>query len=102
MLEAALKKMRALLPEYVKTNVDDQDPVCRFIDYIDSKMVTGEDVVHCKLSDTSLFKLQVLLDEQLLSTKLAVSDRKKEVKNKCLIEVFHILIYQSGIFITDY
>jgi len=28
--------------------------------------------------------------------------RKKEVKNKCLIEVFHILIYQSGIFITDY
>lgn len=77
MLEAALKKMRALLPEYAEKNVDDQDSVCRFIDFIDSKMVTGADVVHCKLSDTSLFKLQVLLDEQLLSTKLAVSNRKK-------------------------
>lgn len=94
MLEAALKKMRALLPEYVKTNVDDQDPVCRFIDYIDSKMVTGEDVVHCKLSDTSLFKLQVLLDEQLLSTKLAVSDRKKEVK-KLQAEIDQLDSYMS-------
>lgn len=79
MLVASLKKMRALLPEYAKKNVDDQDSVCRFIDFIDSKMVTGADVVHCKLSDTSLFKLQVLLDEQLLSTKLAVSDRKKKL-----------------------
>ena len=79
MLVASLKKMRALLPEYAKKNVDDQDSVCRFIDFIDSKMVTGADVVHCKLSDTSLFKLQVLLDEQLLSTKLAVWDRKKEL-----------------------
>lgn len=79
MLVASLKKMRALLPEYAKKNVDDQDSVCRFIDFIDSKMATGADVVHCKLSDTSLFKLQVLLDEQLLSTKLAVWDRKKEL-----------------------
>lgn len=79
MLEASLKKMRALLPEYAKKNIDDQDSVCRFIDFIDSKMATGADVVHCKLSDTSLFKLQVLLDEQLLSTKLAVSDRKKKL-----------------------
>lgn len=94
MLEAALKKMRAQLPEYVKTNVDDQDSVCRFIDFIDSKMVTGEDVVHCKLSDTSLFKLQVLLDEQLLSTKLAVSDRKKELE-KLQAEIDQLDSYMS-------
>lgn len=94
MLEAALKKMRALLPEYVKTNVDHQDSVCRFIDFIDSKMVTGEDVVHCKLSDTSLFKLQVLLDEQLLSTKLAVSDRKKELE-KLQAEIDQLDSYMS-------
>ena len=47
-----------------------------------------------KLSDTSLFKLQVLLDEQLLSTKLAVSDRKKEVK-KLQAEIDQLDSYMS-------
>lgn len=79
MLSVALKKMRAMLPEYIKTNASDEKAAERFIMFIDGKMGKSAPVVPCKLSDTSLFKLQILLDDQLLSTKFNVSDHQREL-----------------------
>lgn len=79
MLATAIKKMRVLLPEYSRINSSDEDAAERFVAFIDGKMGTSENVTSCKLSDTSLFKLQVLLDDQLLSAKLNISDHQKEL-----------------------
>ena len=79
MLSVALKKMRAMLPEYLKANASDEKAADRFITFIDGKMGKSASVVPCKLSDTSLFKLQVLLDDQLLATKFTVSDHQREL-----------------------
>lgn len=79
MLSVALKKMRAMLPEYIKTNASDEKAAERLIMFIDGKMGKSAPVVPCKLSDTSLFKLQILLDDQLLSTKFNVSDHQREL-----------------------
>lgn len=79
MLSVALKKMRAMLPEYIKTNAFDEKAAERFIKFIDGKMGNSVPVVPCKLSDTSLFKLQILLDDQLLSTKFYVSEHQREL-----------------------
>ena len=80
MLSVALKKMRAMLPEYLKTNASDENAAERFITFIDGKMGKSASVVPCKLSDTSLFKLQMLLDDQLLDTKFTVADHQKELE----------------------
>lgn len=79
MLKAAIKKMKALLPEYTKKNSGDQDAAYRFIHYIDGQMVPNTNITRYGLSDTSLFKLQVLLDEQLTKIKLEINDRQKEL-----------------------
>lgn len=78
MLSTALKKMLLLLPEYANAHRADEDAAGRFVDYIGNKMETTKSFVPCNLSDTSLFKLQVLLDEQLLAAKFAISDRKAD------------------------
>ncbi|MCF0132236.1 MAG: DNA sulfur modification protein DndD [Blautia sp.] len=80
MLGVALKKMRKLLPEFSAQNKEDEEAADHFIQYISSKINSSANTVSYKLSDTSLFKLQVLLDEQLLSTKLAVASRKQELE----------------------
>jgi len=80
MLGTALKKMQLLLPEYANVHRADEDAASRFVEYIGNKMETPTSIVSCNLSDTSLFKLQVLLDEQLLATKFAVSERKTVLK----------------------
>ena len=79
MLSVALKKMRAMLPEYLKANASDEKAAERFIAFIDGTMGKSAAVVPCKLSDTSLFKLQVLLDDQILATKFTVSDHQREL-----------------------
>lgn len=79
MLQSALKKMKAMLPEYGKSNAADFDAATRFVRFMDSKLDGKKVVVPYQLSDTSLFKLQVLLDEQLLENKFAVLDRQKEL-----------------------
>lgn len=79
MLSVALKKMRAMLPEYLKANASDEKAAERFIAFIDGAMGKSAAVVPCKLSDTSLFKLQVLLDDQILATKFTVSDHQREL-----------------------
>lgn len=78
MLGTAIKKMQLLLPEYANVHRGDEDAASRFVEYIGNKMETPTSIVPCNLSDTSLFKLQVLLDEQLLATKFAISDRKAD------------------------
>lgn len=80
MLATALKKMRSLLPEYTKNNIGDEEATRRFISFIDGKLEKTSSVTPSKLSDTSLFKLQVLLDDQLLATKFNVSDHQKELR----------------------
>lgn len=79
MLSVALRKMRSMLPDYVKTNASDEKAAERFITFIDGRLGKTASVVSCKLSDTSLFKLQVLLDDQLLATKFTVSDHQREL-----------------------
>lgn len=79
MLSAALKKMRTMLPEYLETNAADEKAAERFITFFDGKMGKSSSVVPCNLSDTSLFKLQVLLDDQLLATKFTISDHQREL-----------------------
>ena len=79
MLSVALKKMRALLPEYLQKNSADRHATEQFIAFVDGKMERASDSIAYKLSDTSLFKLQVLLDDQLLTTKFNISDHQKEL-----------------------
>ena len=93
-LEVAIKKMKALLSEYTKQNAEDQNAAYRFIHYIDDKMVPHTNITRYTLSDTSLFKLQVLLDEQLTKTKLEIFDRQKELA-KLQAEVVQIDNYMS-------
>lgn len=78
MLTVALEKMRAMLPKYVKSHASDQDAAERFITFIDEKIERSSDDFSYKLSDTSLFKLQMLMDDQLLATKLRVSEHRHE------------------------
>lgn len=80
MLDVALKKMKKLLPEFTEQNKENAAAVEHFIKYISSKVKNSSNVVPCRLSDTSLFKLQMLLDEQLLSTKLTVASRKSDLE----------------------
>ncbi|MEE0510359.1 MAG: DNA sulfur modification protein DndD [Peptococcaceae bacterium] len=78
MLTVALEKMRAMLPKYVKSYASDQDAAERFITFIDEQIERSSDDFSYQLSDTSLFKLQMLLDDQLLATKLRVSEHRHE------------------------
>lgn len=79
MMGVALKKMRAMLPEYIKANVSDEKAAERFIAFINGKMGNTSPKISYNLSDTTLFKLQVLLDDQLLATKFNVSDHQSEL-----------------------
>lgn len=80
MLNIAVKKMESTAKEYQKLYNDDSDAVQRFMEFMSSKNSNKKINVSCHLSDTSLFKLQALLDEQILKTKLAISGRKDELK----------------------
>lgn len=79
MMGVALKKMRAMLPDYIKANVSDEKAAERFIAFINGKMGNTAPKISYNLSDTTLFKLQVLLDDQLLATKFNVSDHQREL-----------------------
>lgn len=79
MLEIALRKMNHFSTDYEKNNHKDSAAILRFMDYVSNKSVKKEGSVSYNLSDSSLFKLQVLLDEQLLDTKFNVIDRQKKL-----------------------
>lgn len=80
MLDIALKKMRRFSADYEKTNHQDSEAVTRFMDYVNNKSVEKQNKAYYNLSDSSLFKLQVLLDEQLLDTKLSVSGKQEKLE----------------------
>ena len=53
--------------------------VVRFIEYVSGKTNSKHTMISYNLSDSSLFHLQRLLDEQLLDTKLAVKRRQNDM-----------------------
>lgn len=79
MLKVALQKMKKLSGEYKTENSADTDAIVRFIEYVTRKTqhINFHNVYN--LSDSSLFHLQMLLDEQLLQTKLTVKIRQNEI-----------------------
>ena len=79
MLEVALDKMKKYSREYENTNATDKVAVKRFIEYVSSKTQKTNTTVAYNLSDSALFHLQMLLDEQLLETKLTVQSRQKNM-----------------------
>ena len=79
MLNVALEKMKKYSDEYKSTNSDDKEAINRFIEYVSLKTKKKNLTTVYNLSDSSLFHLQVLLDEQLLETKLAVQSRKNNM-----------------------
>lgn len=72
MLDIALRKMSRFSADYKEHNEFDSEAVARFMDFVSEKSRKKKYSVSYNLSDTALFKLQVLLDEQLLGTKLNV------------------------------
>ena len=79
MLQVALKKMKAMLPEYGEINSDDTNAATRFVDFMKEKLDVKQITVPYQLADTSLARLQILLDDQLLDTKFDVADRQNEL-----------------------
>lgn len=80
MLEVALEKMRDFSTEYENSIHQDSEAISRFINYITNKSKEKRTEYFYNLSDSSLFKLQILLDKKLLETKSSVLDRQKTLK----------------------
>ena len=74
----AIKRMKRVFPEFSLVNSQDKDAVERFISYIEKKTGSDYNPSQITISDNSLFKLQTLLDEQLLRTKHLISEKQKE------------------------
>lgn len=79
MLTVALQKMKRYANEYETENNEDKEAVVRFIEYVSGKTNSKHTMISYNLSDSSLFHLQRLLDEQLLDTKLAVKRRQNDM-----------------------
>lgn len=94
MLEIALKKMNRFSADYEKDNQQDSAAIFRFMNYVNNKSIKKVSSVSYDLSDSSLFKLQVLLDDQLVDTKLNVIERQKKL-NKMFGEVSQLESYLS-------
>ncbi|MBD5530083.1 MAG: DNA sulfur modification protein DndD [Lachnospiraceae bacterium] len=78
-LDIALKKMQKLSIEYENYNEVDAEAVSRFMGFVTGKTANRSKQFTYNLSDTSLFKLQVLLDGQLLEKKISVQERQKKL-----------------------
>lgn len=78
-LDIALKKMQKLSAEYEDYNGVDAEAVSRFMGFVKGKTANRRKQSAYNLSDTSLFKLQVLLDDQLLDKKISVKGRQKNL-----------------------
>lgn len=79
LLDAALKKLESLSKDYLRVNENDGEQINRFVDFVYSKKTETSDVVKYDLDDGSLFKLQILLDEQLNSTKSLIKNRMDDI-----------------------
>lgn len=79
MLTVALQKMEQYSSEYETENGEDKEAIIRFIEYVSGKTKRKHTRISYNLSDSSLFHLQMLLDEQLLDKKLAVKSRQNDM-----------------------
>jgi len=81
MVEIALRKLRSFSESYEKINVQDRDAIDRFLNYMEEKTEERVQQRTHNLSDAALLRLQMLLDDQLLDTKLSVKTRQEEMKS---------------------
>lgn len=79
MLTVALQKMEQYSSEYEAENGEDKEAIIRFIEYVSGKTKRKYTRISYNISDSSLFHLQMLLDEQLLDKKLAVKSRQNDM-----------------------
>ena len=79
MLTVALQKMEQYSSEYETENGEDKEAIIRFIEYVSGKTKRKYTRISYNISDSSLFHLQMLLDEQLLDQKLAVKSRQNDM-----------------------
>lgn len=79
MLTVALQKMEQYSSEYETENGEDKEAIIRFIEYVSGKTKRKYTRISYNISDSSLFHLQMLLDEQLLDKKLAVKSRQNDM-----------------------
>lgn len=78
LMEAAIKKMDNLIADFDQNGTHSQD-IQDFMDYVKKQSQKKQEAPSYNLSDTAIFKLQVLLEEQLLSNKLSIQSRQKEL-----------------------
>ena len=78
MMDAALKKMGRLFIDFDRQS-DNSKGAREFIDYVRAQAEKKASTPSYNLSDSAIFKLQMLLDEQLLQTKLATEGRQREL-----------------------
>lgn len=80
MLDIALKKMNRFSLDYKKYNKLDSEAVVRFMEFVKDRSSEKPYSVSYNLSDTALFKLQVLVDEQLLDIKFKTKEHQDNEK----------------------
>lgn len=78
MMDAALKKMGRLFIDFDRQS-DNSKGAREFIDYVRAQAEKKASTPSYNLSDSAIFKLQMLLDEQLLQTKLTTEGRQREL-----------------------
>ena len=94
MLDIALRKMSRFSTDYKEENKFDSEAVARFMNFVNEKSRKKKYSVSYNLSDTALFKLQILLDEQLLDTKLNVKGHQ-DILEKLQMEADQLDNYLS-------
>lgn len=94
LLNVAFAKIQALSDEFNKENGFEDETIDRFVEYVKSKTEQKEAIVEFNLSDSALFKLQMLLDEQLSATQAAISNRISE-QQKIQAEISQLDSYMS-------
>lgn len=79
-LDTAIRKMQNLSAEYEEYHGTDAEAISRFMNFITEKAEgKRNNRSYYNLSDTSLFKLQVLLDQQLKDKKISVQERQQSL-----------------------
>lgn len=79
LLGSTLVKLEALFGEYKSAGKGDRETIQKFIDYVRGTAEPEAAQVFETLSDSSISKLQVLLDSQLITTTEDVRSRIKEM-----------------------
>lgn len=76
LMETALKKMDSLIADFDQNGTHSQD-IQKFMDFVKRRAKKKQGAPSYNLSDTAIFRLQVLLEEQLLCNKLSVQNRQE-------------------------